>query len=128
MTNCRLTYDGYRQLVCIQDLLASRDIKSTMVEENEMNMSKPTSPFEPDQSHMEKHVCLGSSFVSFTLSYPRLVHFGRLISEVAWVYYVIYVKHGIIGKNMGLLPETCNKIRIISDGGDLDTLVSMVDK
>ncbi|KAF3573629.1 hypothetical protein F2Q69_00063487 [Brassica cretica] len=55
MTNCRLTYDGYRQLVCIQDLLASRDIKSTMVEENEMNMSKPTSPFEPDQSHMEKH-------------------------------------------------------------------------
>lgn len=29
---------------------------------------------------------------------------------------------------MGLLQETCNKIRIISDGGDLDTLVSMVDK
>ncbi|CAN6907963.1 unnamed protein product [Brassica oleracea var. botrytis] len=55
-----------------------------MVEENEMNMSKPTSPFEPDKSHMEKHVCLGSSFVILTLSYPRLVHFGCLISEVAW--------------------------------------------
>lgn len=93
-----------------------------------MNMSKLIFLFELDQSYMEKYVCLGSFFVSFMLSYLCLVYFGCFISEVVWVYYVIYVKYGIIGKNMGLFLEICNKIRIILDGGDLDILVFMVDK
>ncbi|KAH0866370.1 LOW QUALITY PROTEIN: hypothetical protein HID58_083581 [Brassica napus] len=111
-----MTYDGYRQLVYSRSLSFKRyKINGTislnplrtfnMVEENEMNMSKPTSPFEPDKSHMEKHVCLGSSFVILTLSYPRLVHFGCLISEVAWGSYVHNLPQNLasLEKAMGTL-------------------------